>query len=85
MTTTFYTSWQTKTTKGYKRWYASKEYITEAETRAVYEKKMEQTNVREAILWKKVHYEPSELASTYVANHPWGHDAFDQLRAYSRI
>lgn len=74
----------TKATNGSKRWYASKD-LGLPEARALYEEKIARTNVREAYLWKKVHYEASELAPTYASRHPEGHNAYDQLRAYSRI
>lgn len=85
MTTSYYISWMTRARNNSKRWYTSDFFETEAEARALYEKKMAQCNIREAYLWKRDHYEADELAPTYAVRHPEGYNAYDQLRAYSRI
>lgn len=83
MTTNYYISWMTKARNNSKRWYTSNLFETEAEARALYEKKMTQCNVREAYLWKKDHYEPEELVPE--ARRPYGSDSFSQLATYHRI
>lgn len=85
MTTSYYISWMTRARNNSKRWYTSNLFESEAEARALYEKKMAQTNVREAYVWKKDHYEPEELVPSVRERQPWGSDSFSQLATYHRI
>ena len=85
MTTSYYISWMVRATNQSRRWYTSPYVDTEAQSRALFEAKMARPNVREAYLYKRDHYDASELTPTYAAKHPEGSNAFTQLAAYCRV
>ena len=82
MTTTYYISWHIKKSNRVKCWYASKEVETEAEARAMYDKKINDPKVIDMYLWKKDAYQPAELVNW---PHSYDKNDFRILSTYTRI